>query len=468
MSKRRIAVALAVSGLVAGAALTAGSTSASADIQPQAHDVVGVGSDVVQYAADFLADGDSLSDPGYNSADNKWRVFTFDAAADANGRGVGTDPKLGTPTSLSPTSVLRAGTSPVQRPNGGTAGIAALLGDGHVTTVNGQSQGVSANLIQFVRSPNLLNTTQQGTASTTLGSSIAAIQFADDTQYVATSAATSAHPEWATNAPAGLTAAQLADIYCSNATARATWQSAHGSSLYTWDQVSGTGTDAINAELPQDGAGVQKIFLTAIQSSSELNGSACTLSNNVVKVQQNDPSAITGATKPADTIDPIPLSRFTLLHSGYFLDPNTAYARDSNGKVSAAAQSTAGITLQIPGAPASQVSSLGVTSVGAGAFAASIPFYILFRAHDTTAFDYSGATPSPIPWQPGSTLNWIQTLFYNSDYDYSDPTNPDNPPAPFFASQAAATLLANVGLKWDYRYCGDSATSCSVTPAPQF
>ena len=41
--------------------------SASADYAPGSGDAVGVGSDTVQYAIDFLADGDYVSDAGYNS-----------------------------------------------------------------------------------------------------------------------------------------------------------------------------------------------------------------------------------------------------------------------------------------------------------------------------------------------------------------------------------------------------------------
>jgi hypothetical protein len=118
------------------------------------------------------------------------------------------------------------------------------------------------------------------------------------------------------------------------------------------------------------------------------------------------------------------------------------------------------VTLQIPSATAAQT-ALGATSVPAGSFSADIPFYILFRNHDTTAWSYGGSTPTAIAWQPGSTLNWIQTLFYNPGYDYTDPTSSANPTPPFFASPAAKTLLQNVGLKWAYRYCGDAATSCS-------
>src|ERR1700674_1737758 len=44
--------------------------AASADYAPGSGDIVGVGSDTVQAAGDFVADGDYQADAGYNSAGN--------------------------------------------------------------------------------------------------------------------------------------------------------------------------------------------------------------------------------------------------------------------------------------------------------------------------------------------------------------------------------------------------------------
>src|SRR4051794_2555642 len=134
---------------------------AAADQAPTSTDVVGVGSDIVQNSLDFIADGDVFGDPGYNTIGNKNRLISFDATADGNGRNAFTDPALGTSSLLNPTVVLRAGTSPVQRPNGGGAGLTALINDG--------KNGTSTNLISFVRSPNLPTAAQQTTATANLG-----------------------------------------------------------------------------------------------------------------------------------------------------------------------------------------------------------------------------------------------------------------------------------------------------------
>jgi ABC-type phosphate transport system substrate-binding protein len=314
---------------------------------------------------------------------------------------------------LNPTSVLRAGTSPVQRPNGGGAGINALLADG--------SGGTSANLIQFVRSPNLPTAGNQTTAQSNLGSQLHSVRIATDQQFIATAATT--------NAPAaGLTNEQLAEIYCSNASTHITkWSDINAS-------LSG---DNIIPEAPQDGAGVLKIFQAGL--SAGLGGAACTFNANVLRVQQNDPTTITNAATPADAIVPFPKGRYDLYDAGYFHNPNQPY-NSTTSFGNGTALSASGIKLQVPGSG----------GVSAGAFSATIPYYIVFRDADAS---------SSTDWQPGSTLNWVQTLFYNANYDYTDPTNPANPPAPFVASQQGQQLLTDVGLTPAYKDCG-TATSC--------
>src|SRR5438270_10928620 len=101
-----LALALGVSSAVAPAAF--------ADEAPGPNDVVGVGSDIAQNTLDFIAGGDSHGNSGYTSIGNKYRLISFDATADGNGRNAFTDPALGSSVVLNPTITLRAGTSPVQ------------------------------------------------------------------------------------------------------------------------------------------------------------------------------------------------------------------------------------------------------------------------------------------------------------------------------------------------------------------
>src|SRR3954451_5252528 len=240
--------------------------SASADQAPEPTDVVGVGSDIVQNTMDFIADGDIHGNPGYNSIGNKNRLISFDATADGNGRNAFTDPALGTAVVLNPTITLRAGTSPVQRPNGGGAGLTALVNDG--------TAGVSANQISFVRSPNLPTAAQQTAAQANLGTPLHSIEFAKDQQVVAAAATI--------NAPDTLSATDLVNIY--NGTYK------------KWSDVpnyAGTGgADAIIPLIPQNGAGVQTVFLNALKAAN--GGVAVTLTGTVRFVQQNDPTTITG------------------------------------------------------------------------------------------------------------------------------------------------------------------------------
>ena len=388
---------VAVSAVALTAAMQA---SASADAAPGANDVVGVGSDIVQNSLDFLADGDALGNDGYNTAGNKYRLISFDATADGNGRNAYTDPSLGTPGLLNPTVTLRAGTSPVQRPNGGGAGLTALVNDG--------VGGTSANRINFVRSPNLPTQAQQAAAQTNLGSPLYSIQFATDKQVIATASTT--------NAPKALSAQDLLCIYSASGTCT------HWNDLP--DAPAGASTDAIIPLIPQSGAGVRTIFLNALAQVN--GGQQPTLGASVRPVQQNDPTTITGLS-PADqknAIVPFPIGRYNLLKSGYFKNPATPYSVANPP----AALSADGIKLH----------TTGKTSDNKPAFSATLPYYVIFRESDLN---------SSTPWQPGSTLNWVQELF----------ANPGGA-TPFIKSQAAVTLLKANGLTPSYVDKGEATS----------
>src|ERR1700689_954000 len=92
---------------------------AQADYAPGPNDIVGVGSESLQYLMDFVADGDPEGDAGFNSAGGSYKVTSKDATADSNARAAylnkSTNSNL---LPLDPTDVLRAGTYPIQRING--------------------------------------------------------------------------------------------------------------------------------------------------------------------------------------------------------------------------------------------------------------------------------------------------------------------------------------------------------------
>lgn len=400
-SNRRLAVAAGLTGLIAAGVLSAGTAApAGADYAPTAKDVVGVGSDIIQNSMNFLADGVILGATpftGYNTAGNSNKLISFDSTADTNGRNAFVDPNLAASrTPLNPTINLRAGASPVQRPNGGSAGLAALVADG----VTGDP--TKGGFIDFARTPNLPTSAQQSTASSTLGSPLHSVQIAVDKQYIATATTT--------NAPATISAGELVNIYTCTHT--------------TWGQVPGYtgpgGAETIKPLIPQNGAGVRTVFLNALRAAN--GGNAVTPGSCTTEVQQNDPTTITSlpeATRP-NAIVPFPIGRFNLLNKGYFREPNTVY----NAGSPAAPLTTAGIQLQ----------------QGTGGYAADIPYFVVFRDSDAT---------SATPWQPGSDLNWVQTLFYNPDYDAADP-DPQGPPAPWVQSEAGKAILVELGLTATY------------------
>src|ERR1700749_1921121 len=82
--KNKVRVGLAAAA--AGAMSFAIATPAHADYAPSSSDAVGVGSDTVQYLADFVADGDTSGDLGYNSGGFVNKLVDFDATPDANAR----------------------------------------------------------------------------------------------------------------------------------------------------------------------------------------------------------------------------------------------------------------------------------------------------------------------------------------------------------------------------------------------
>jgi ABC-type phosphate transport system substrate-binding protein len=417
---------LAITGTL-GAALTmvASATPAFADYAPSSKDVVGVGSDTLQYLSDFVADGDFLGDAGYNALGNKFKLINFDATADGNARlaygpqGVGTGQcapgtggTVGTgnqttthadqPCVLNPTIVLRAGLSPVLRPNGSGAGAAALLAD-------------TGHLITYARASACEGPTA-GCGSLT--SAYDSIQVGNDPLAMLTAGTT--------NAPA-LSTAQLTAIYSCTDT--------------TWTQVGGSSATTIIPILPQLGSGTRKAFLAAISVTTP---GAC-----VVNAEENDPTAIAAQARPADAIEPMSGGRLNLFQGvlgtggangvgGYFKDPSCPLKSTTNG-------CTATIN------PTVNLVTAGAPSDGHAVFDITRPLYIYFRASDVT---------SSTVWQPGSTLNAVRTLFYNPC--------PDNPPvtgdgcttingvtfgpggAPYYASPTGQSLIAAAGVSPTY------------------
>ena len=385
---------LAASGLVGAVLLAVGGAvpaqaapAAPADYAPVFNDVVGVGSDAVQYLLDFGLDGDVSGDTGYNDAGNLYKAVNFDATADANARGSylnGSTEASELP--LNPTVVLRGGTYPIQRINGGTAGLNALLAD----------TAAADPAINFARSTALPTSAQGATAVTNGWGGLQAFDIASDDLEMAVDQAS-------TNAPAGLSAQQLVAIYQCTDT--------------TWTQVGGSSGATIIPVIPPNGAGIRTLFLNDLKTAN--GGTAITLGACVVTGEQNDPTAITGNATPANVIEPFSAARLNLWlgksgNATFGSDPGTGYFHDPTVSYPGGSALAPGVKLLT-----------GTPSDTNPVYDDHYNMYIVYRWSDQT---------SATPWQPGGTLNWAQSLFCNP-----------GGATPFFQTPAGKTLIAEAG-----------------------
>jgi hypothetical protein len=407
----RIKVGLAIAGAF-GAALTLVAQPAFADYAPNSKDVVGVGSDTLQYMLDFIADGDFLGDTGYNSLGNKYKLVNFDATADANARlaygpngvgtgtcapgsgtgvGTGLGAGTGTPCQLNPTIVIRAGVPPVQRPNGSTAGANALAGD-------------TDHYITYARASACEGPTSG--CKDILSSAYDSVQLGTDPLAMLVSSTP------ATNAIA-LSAEQLKLIYECEGTHSNAGDTISG--YYAWNDaaIGGTSSNLIIPLMPQKGSGTRSFF------ESEIGITDAEVGSCVTTVEENDPTAIaaalsptTGSADPADAIEPMSGGRLNLWLGdlgttggtngvgGYFHDPTCPLQdiESSTGDGTAACSASASVLTP------SVHFLAGTPTDGNPVFNVTRPLYIYFRdtdLHSTTI------------WQPGGTLNAVNTLFYN-------------------------------------------------------
>jgi len=433
----KLKAGLAVAGMLAGMTVLA-VQPAYADYAPNAKDVVGVGSDTLQYLVDFAADGDYLGDPGYNSAELKYKLISFDATADANARlaygagganGTGNGdtagqcppgdgPSNGTgnqtsthadsPCTLNPTIVLRAGESPIVRPNGSGAGAKALLEDSQIT---------------FSRA-----SAPQGTADGgPLGSAFDSITVGEDplAMLETTTPVSNAVP---------LSASQLLSIYTcqgSGTNGAETWQSIDPN-----DTATGA-TDAIIPIIPQVGSGTRTTFLEDIgMTSAEASAYSTSTYTCVQTGEENDPTALSAQSKPQDAIEPMSGGRLNLFlgllgggasnqlsTGGYFKDPSCPVNIIATaGTTGACAPENLTGNANVPGdtvSPAVQLITSGTPYPTGGVaqtlFDVQRPLYIYFR---------DSGVSSTAGWQPGSAENQIRTLFYDPCPDPA-PTSTD-------------------------------------------
>ena len=331
---------------------------AGADYAATPYDLVGIGGDTPQFSLDFLANGDADGDPGFNATGDQRQLVTFDASADANGRTAyyGTDSGANSSALLDPTDVLREGEFPSQRNNSSGNAISSLQAD-------------TPGDINFIASTTALST------STTYTPALHEYEFGTDTVSLAA--------DTTTNAPTGLTDAQLALIYKGTDT--------------TWTQVGGSSSATIVPLLPPPTSAITKTFLAAIGITQAQVDTAV-----VQQVEQNDYTAITLNTSPANAIVPFSEARYHLIvgssNPGVTPGPGEAYFPAIPGD-STFVGGTAGEAYPLEpqyAAPIQLLTSAATTAV---------TDYIDIRNSDLSDTGSSSAI------EPGASLNWADYLF---------------------------------------------------------
>ncbi len=398
--RKKVLLRGAVLGTAAAAVSIVGMGSAFADYQPQPGDIVGVGGDTPQYAVGFALNGYPHGGLGFNSSATVNRVIAFDATADGNARSAYANGSTETsPIPLNPTDVLRANTYPVQRVSSSGTAIKALLADWQATPSTAHKQNPTyTNEINFVASASLPSSTQQSQAVNQGWSGLHTVQIATDNIEIAVNSGTGG-----TNAPTGLSAQQLLYIYSTNG---AKWKTVPG--------IISSSSDVIIPELPPAGSSVYKTFIKALNkvyNNTTGTTPAFTPSTSIVTVEQNAPTALTGAARPADAIVPFAAGRLSLWNNSFFHNPATVFPGGS--------ELTANVAL-LTGAPGDSNP----------VYKSAISDYTIFRQ-----IDLSDTTPI----EPGGTLNWARALFSDT-----------GGPQPFFEKASTQTLLADAGVTPSY------------------
>jgi ABC-type phosphate transport system substrate-binding protein len=204
------AVVASATAMAVGPALADPINGSGTKVTPKETDVVGVGSDTLEFLMDQLAfDFNKSHKTGP-------RLYSWDA--------------LNPNTRLTDNIKTKSGCTLIQRPNGSSAGIATLA----LNTKTGDKKHFC---VDYARS-------SRGRASTDPSKGPGGILFVALGKDAVTYATNKT-----TNAPGNLTTAQLAKIY--NCT------------VSNWNQVGGKNAP-IHAQLPQTSSGTRKFFLTAI------------------------------------------------------------------------------------------------------------------------------------------------------------------------------------------------------------
>lgn len=368
---------------------------AGADYAATPYDLVGIGGDTPQFSVDFLANGDADGDPGFNATGDQKRLVAFDAESDANGRAAyyGTDEGAESGLAEDPTNILREGEFPTQRNSSSGNSITSLEND-------------TSGDINFIFS-------STGLSGSSYTVPLHEYEFGTDNVELAADSTT--------NAPANLTDAQLEAIYEGNDT--------------TWTSVGGSSSATIVPLLPPSSSAITKTFLTAIGLwNTTSNSPSSALDTSLVKtVEQNDPTAITLNSSPANAIVPFSQARYNLLVGSANYDGGAGSPGPSAPYFPA-----------IPGESPFVSGDAGESYPAEPQYAP--PIQLLASAATTGVTDYIDIrqsdladTGSSSDIEPGSTVNW-------ADYLFAGTTGV----TPYIETAAAQTLILDSGVTPHY------------------
>jgi ABC-type phosphate transport system substrate-binding protein len=243
------AVAASATAMAVGPALADPINGSGKPVTPKETDVVGVGSDTLEFLMDQLSFD-------YNKSHATGpRLYSWDAL----------NPKTG----LTDNIKEKAGCAVTPRPNGSSAGITALV------TSPKTSDGKHF-CVDYARS----SRARKPSDPPKMVGGIVFVALAKDAVTYATNSTT--------NAPANLTTAQLTSIYNCTVT--------------NWSQVGGK-PGTINAELPQTSSGTRAFFLKAIGLDVAGPGGC-------VKSIAEENEGINSVLKGANTIFPYSIGKF--------------------------------------------------------------------------------------------------------------------------------------------------------------
>jgi ABC-type phosphate transport system substrate-binding protein len=272
-------VALAGATAVALAGILAGTAAADpAVIPPPDNSITTAGSDTIQALGNQWSTDFNASTPTPANNFYSWDAFPGSA-----------------------TIVPKAGCASITRPNGSSAGIAAMNANATVVGPDGKTY----NCLDTARSSRAFN------SATDTGD--VAVLFAHD---AITWAANSGG-----NSVATLTPAQLTSIYKANA-----------GSCVKWSDVGGTSTNAIVPVLPQISSGTRSTFLADLGLTTATVGSCVVNGNGQTVIEENEGTNCafwTGTCPPNTTANPDVIYPFSV--GSYICQADTGHCTNNVG-----------------------------------------------------------------------------------------------------------------------------------------